>query len=210
MREPRIRQEISNPIVTCFVMGFGIGSIPVFLPPSHLHPNHPNLPTAHSSWHRSEIFGRRSIHCITMFLYFIFTLPSALAHVARTLIVPRMIADLATSPPITSAEPSRTSGRRKIGVLQWESPPGQSCTSLVPIPLFSTYPPTPLHSLGPCFKRLDWSTRRLALDLLGPVHLRRRHVPIHPRHAFNPGPSSAQEESRKVERGDWGPNVSHY
>ncbi|EDR03497.1 MFS polyamine transporter [Laccaria bicolor S238N-H82] len=79
-RELRIRQVITNLTVTCFVMGFGIG--PLFLAPL------------------SEIFGRKPIYCISMFFYFIFTLPSALAHVAGTLIVPRMIAGLAASAPM--------------------------------------------------------------------------------------------------------------
>lgn len=48
----------------------------------------------------SEVFGRRPIYCISLFLYFIFTLPSALAKNAATLVVARMIAGLAASAPM--------------------------------------------------------------------------------------------------------------
>ncbi|KAH9478677.1 Major facilitator superfamily multidrug transporter NAG4 [Psilocybe cubensis] len=75
-----IQQEITNLTVTCFVMGFGIG--PLFMAPL------------------SEVVGRRPIYCVSMFLYFIFTLPSALAKNAATLVVARMIAGLAASAPM--------------------------------------------------------------------------------------------------------------
>lgn len=79
-RDLHIKQEITNLTVTCFVMGFGLG--PLFLAPL------------------SEVFGRRPIYCISLFLYFIFTLPSALAKNAATLVVARMIAGLAASAPM--------------------------------------------------------------------------------------------------------------
>jgi MFS family permease len=48
----------------------------------------------------SEVFGRRPIYFLSMFFYFIFTLPSALARNAATLVVGRMIAGLAASAPM--------------------------------------------------------------------------------------------------------------
>jgi len=42
----------------------------------------------------SEVFGRRPIYCVSIFLYFIFMLPSMLAKNAATLVVARMIAGL--------------------------------------------------------------------------------------------------------------------
>ncbi|KAJ7708250.1 MFS polyamine transporter [Mycena rosella] len=73
-------QEIINLTVTCFVIGFGIGPL-VFAP-------------------LSEVVGRRPIYAISMFLYFIFTLPSALAKNAATLVVARQLAGLAASAPM--------------------------------------------------------------------------------------------------------------
>ncbi|KAH9474932.1 Major facilitator superfamily multidrug transporter NAG4 [Psilocybe cubensis] len=61
-------------------MGFGIGLL--FMEPL------------------SEVVGRRPIYCVSMFLHFIFTLPSALAKNAATLVVARMIAGLAASAPM--------------------------------------------------------------------------------------------------------------
>ncbi|PPR07179.1 hypothetical protein CVT26_012609 [Gymnopilus dilepis] len=78
--ELHTQQEITNLTVTCFVMGFGIG--PLFMAPL------------------SEVVGRRPIYCVSMFLYFIFTLPGMLAHNAATLVVGRMIAGLAASAPM--------------------------------------------------------------------------------------------------------------
>ncbi|KAF8898032.1 MFS polyamine transporter [Gymnopilus junonius] len=78
--ELHAQQEIINLTVTCFVMGFGIG--PLFMAPL------------------SEVFGRKPVYCVSMFMYFIFTLPSMLAHNAATLVVGRMIAGLAASAPM--------------------------------------------------------------------------------------------------------------
>ncbi|KAF5346452.1 hypothetical protein D9756_010048 [Leucocoprinus leucothites] len=84
MRGPAIEfgttQIIANLTVTCFVIGFGIG--PLFFSPL------------------SELYGRRPIYVVSMFLYFIFTLPSALAKNAATLIVARQIAGIAASAPV--------------------------------------------------------------------------------------------------------------
>ncbi|KAF8965491.1 MFS polyamine transporter [Flammula alnicola] len=79
-KELKIQQEITNLTVTCFVMGFGIG--PLFMAPL------------------SEVFGRRPVYMLSMFLYFIFTLPSALAHNSATLVVGRMLAGLSASAPM--------------------------------------------------------------------------------------------------------------
>ncbi|EAU87133.1 spermine transporter [Coprinopsis cinerea okayama7 len=73
-------QVITNLTVTCFVIGFGVG--PLFLAPL------------------SEIFGRTPIYSLSMFLFFIFTLPSALAKNIATLVVSRQIAGLAASAPV--------------------------------------------------------------------------------------------------------------
>ncbi|PPQ69265.1 hypothetical protein CVT24_000071 [Panaeolus cyanescens] len=74
------RQIIINLTVTCFVMGFGIG--PLFLAPL------------------SEVYGRRPLYFVSMFLYFIFTLPGPLAKNAATLVVTRMIAGIMASAPM--------------------------------------------------------------------------------------------------------------
>lgn len=75
-----IQQEITMLTVTCFVMGFGFGPL-IFAP-------------------LSELFGRKPIYCVSIFLYFIFTLPSALAKNGATLIIGRMLAGLAASAPM--------------------------------------------------------------------------------------------------------------
>ncbi|THV06107.1 MFS polyamine transporter [Dendrothele bispora CBS 962.96] len=73
-------QEIVNLTVTCFVIGFGIG--PLFFAPM------------------SEVSGRRLPYCLSIFFFFVFTLPSALAKNAATLVVGRQLAGLAASAPI--------------------------------------------------------------------------------------------------------------
>ncbi|KAL0579081.1 hypothetical protein V5O48_002923 [Marasmius crinis-equi] len=73
-------QEIVNLTVTCFVIGFGIG--PLFFAPL------------------SELVGRTPIYITSMFFYFIFTLPSAVADNVTTLVVARQIAGLAASAPM--------------------------------------------------------------------------------------------------------------
>ncbi|KAF5319809.1 hypothetical protein D9611_012846 [Ephemerocybe angulata] len=81
-KEFNTTQEIVNLTVTCFVIGFGIG--PMFLAPL------------------SEIFGRSLIYRVSMFLFFIFTLPSALSKNIATLVVARQIAGIAASAPVTN------------------------------------------------------------------------------------------------------------
>ena len=89
-------QTIINLTVTCFVMGFGLGYAlqiftfhrtyaiysPLFLSPL------------------SEVIGRRPVYMGSMFMYFIFTLPSCLAKNTATLVIGRMIASLAASAPM--------------------------------------------------------------------------------------------------------------
>lgn len=50
----------------------------------------------------SEIFGRTIIYSVSMFIFFIFTLPSALAPNIATLVVSRQIAGIAASAPVTN------------------------------------------------------------------------------------------------------------
>lgn len=71
-----------NLSITLFVAGFGFG--PMFFAPL------------------SEIYGRWVIYVISGFLYFIFTLPCALAPNLATLLAARMIAGLAASVPMTN------------------------------------------------------------------------------------------------------------
>ncbi|KAJ8514115.1 hypothetical protein ONZ45_g8269 [Pleurotus djamor] len=73
-------QEIINLTVTCFVIGFGVG--PLFFAPL------------------SEVVGRTPMYCVSFFLYFIFTLPGALAKNAATLVITRQIAGIAASAPM--------------------------------------------------------------------------------------------------------------
>lgn len=96
-KEMGISQEITNLTVTCFVMGFGIGYVVALWQsiPSFLTPPRPLFMAP-----LSEVFGRRPIYCVSMFLYFIFTLPSALARNAATLVVGRMLAGIAASAPM--------------------------------------------------------------------------------------------------------------
>ncbi|KAL1759618.1 major facilitator superfamily domain-containing protein [Schizophyllum commune] len=78
-------QEVVNLTVTCFVIGFGIGlviDLPLFFAPL------------------SEVVGRKPIYIISIFFYFIFTLPSALAKNVATLVVSRQIAGIASSAPM--------------------------------------------------------------------------------------------------------------
>lgn len=77
-----VSQEAINISITLFVAGFGFG--PMFLAPL------------------SEIYGRWPIYTISGFLYFIFTLPCALAKNLATLLAARMIAGLAASVPMTN------------------------------------------------------------------------------------------------------------
>ncbi|KAL0959143.1 hypothetical protein HGRIS_014430 [Hohenbuehelia grisea] len=73
-------QEVINLTVTCFVIGFGVG--PMFFAPI------------------SEVVGRKPMYWVSSFIFFIFTLPSALAQNTATLVVARQIAGLAAAAPI--------------------------------------------------------------------------------------------------------------
>ncbi|KAG6816723.1 hypothetical protein H0H87_003583 [Tephrocybe sp. NHM501043] len=75
-------QEIINLTVTCFVIGFGIGPL-LFAP-------------------LSEVVGRKPIYSVSIFLYFIFTLPSALSKNAATLVIGRQLAGIAASAPMSN------------------------------------------------------------------------------------------------------------
>ncbi|ORY20787.1 spermine transporter [Naematelia encephala] len=68
--------------ITLFVVGFGVGPL-LFAP-------------------LSEVLGRKPIYCISIFFYFIFTLPSALAPNIATMLAGRMIAGIASSAPMTN------------------------------------------------------------------------------------------------------------
>ncbi|OCF37278.1 spermine transporter [Kwoniella heveanensis BCC8398] len=68
--------------ITLFVVGFGVGPL-IFAP-------------------MSEIIGRKPIYCISMFFYFIFTLPSCLAKNIATMLAGRMLAGIASSAPMTN------------------------------------------------------------------------------------------------------------
>ncbi|KAG8731223.1 hypothetical protein FRC11_004697 [Ceratobasidium sp. 423] len=82
MEEFQVSEEVVNLTVTLFVVGFGVGPL-VFAP-------------------MSEILGRYPVYCISMGLYFIFTLPSALAPNIGCLIVSRALAGIASSAPMTN------------------------------------------------------------------------------------------------------------
>lgn len=77
-----VGQVPANLSITLFVAGFGFG--PMFFAPL------------------SELYGRWIIYVISGFLYFIFTLPCALAPNLATLLAARMIAGLAASVPMTN------------------------------------------------------------------------------------------------------------
>ncbi|KAG6873057.1 hypothetical protein C0995_003537 [Termitomyces sp. Mi166 len=81
-KELHASQEVINLTVSCFVLGFGIG--PLFFAPL------------------SEVLGRKPIYCISMFFYFLFTLPSALAKNSATLVIGRQLAGLAASAPMAN------------------------------------------------------------------------------------------------------------
>ncbi|KAG6811080.1 hypothetical protein H0H93_014585, partial [Arthromyces matolae] len=73
-------QEVINLTVTFFVVGFGVGPL-LFAP-------------------LSEVVGRKPIYCVSIFLYFIFTLPGALAPNRATLIISRLLAGISASAPM--------------------------------------------------------------------------------------------------------------
>ncbi|PWN88030.1 putative polyamine transport protein specific for spermine [Acaromyces ingoldii] len=71
-----------NLSITLFVVGFGVGPM-VFAP-------------------LSELIGRWPVYCIATLLYFLFTLPCALADNLATLLAARTIAGIAASAPMTN------------------------------------------------------------------------------------------------------------
>ncbi|THH21322.1 hypothetical protein EW146_g219 [Bondarzewia mesenterica] len=73
---------VGNLAVTLFVVGFGLGPL-VYAP-------------------MSEMFGRKPIYIISMGMYAIWTIPSAVAHNTATLLVGRALAGLAASAPMTN------------------------------------------------------------------------------------------------------------
>ena len=84
--------------VTCFVMGLGFGLASSHS--QHIHLDVPSFPRPLFFAPLSELFGRKPIYCVSIFLYSIFTLPSALAKNGATLIIGRMLAGLAASAPM--------------------------------------------------------------------------------------------------------------
>lgn len=68
--------------ISLFVLGFGVGPL-MFAP-------------------LSELIGRKPVYCISIFFYFIFTLPSCLAKNLATMLAGRMIAGIASSAPMTN------------------------------------------------------------------------------------------------------------
>ncbi|KAJ9098900.1 hypothetical protein QFC19_006239 [Naganishia cerealis] len=81
-KDLHVSSEAINLSITLFVVGFGVGPL-VFAP-------------------LSEMIGRKPVYMISMFFYFIFTLPSALAQNIGTMLVCRLIAGTASSAPMTN------------------------------------------------------------------------------------------------------------
>lgn len=68
--------------ISLFVVGFGVGPL-AFAP-------------------LSEVVGRKPVYCLSIFLYFIFTLPSCLAQNIGTMLAGRLIAGISASAPMTN------------------------------------------------------------------------------------------------------------
>ncbi|KAH8926864.1 MFS general substrate transporter [Atractiella rhizophila] len=77
-----VSSEVINLTVALFVVGFGVGPI-IYAPVS-------------------ESIGRKPVYLLSYLLYFLFTLPSALAQNIGTLIVSRALAGLFASAPMTN------------------------------------------------------------------------------------------------------------
>ncbi|KAJ9094569.1 hypothetical protein QFC20_006884 [Naganishia adeliensis] len=77
-----VSHEVIFISITLFVVGFGVGPL-LFAP-------------------LSEMIGRKPVYIISMFFYFIFTLPSALAQNIETMLICRLIAGTASSAPMTN------------------------------------------------------------------------------------------------------------
>lgn len=98
----------------------------------------------------SEVVGRRPIYITSMFLYFIFTLPSALAKNSATLVIGRLLAGISASAPMcnvggrwvsvfiryikipTSRLVSQMFGQSKTEVLPWLCSLLLSCKCTIP------------------------------------------------------------------------------
>ncbi|KAL1408894.1 hypothetical protein Q8F55_005708 [Vanrija albida] len=78
----KVSDEVIFLTIALFVLGFGIG--PLFFAPL------------------SEMVGRKWVYTISLSLYFLFTLPSALAKNVATMLAGRMIAGLVSSAPMTN------------------------------------------------------------------------------------------------------------
>jgi multidrug resistance protein len=76
-----VSEEVSLLTITLFVIGFGVG------------------PMAFAPF--SEIWGRRPIYAVTLFLAVVFTIPGAVAQNIGTLLVTRFIAGVAFSAPMS-------------------------------------------------------------------------------------------------------------
>lgn len=77
-----VSDEVIYLSITLFVLGFGVGPL-LFAP-------------------LSEMIGRKTVYSISIFFYFIFTLPSCLATNIATMLAGRMIAGIASSAPMTN------------------------------------------------------------------------------------------------------------
>lgn len=77
--------------ITLFVVGFGVG--PLVFAPCKLYPRdrYDGNSLHVSLWAVSEMIGRKPVYMISMFFYFIFTLPSALAQNIGTMLVCRLV-----------------------------------------------------------------------------------------------------------------------
>lgn len=80
--EFEVASVVINLSIALFVVGFGVGPL-LFAP-------------------LSEVIGRRPVYAISIFFYFIFTLPSCLAQNIETMLVGRAIAGIASSAPMTN------------------------------------------------------------------------------------------------------------
>lgn len=80
-RDLHTNLDVMHLTIAVFVFGFGIG--PLILAPL------------------SELYGRAPILKLSMFLYFVFTFPSAFAQNAATMVVGRALAGLGASAPVT-------------------------------------------------------------------------------------------------------------
>ncbi|KAK4683703.1 hypothetical protein P7C73_g6529, partial [Tremellales sp. Uapishka_1] len=78
-----VGNEVIFLTISLFVVGFGVGPL-AFAP-------------------LSEVVGRKMVYCISIFLYFIFTLPSALAPNIGVMLAFRLLAGICSSAPMTNA-----------------------------------------------------------------------------------------------------------